>query len=44
MIWGLRTIFLRKFQFVFNENSHSIGIYKYYEGDDILIKIKFMIN
>ena len=30
----LGTIFLRKFQFVFNENSQSIGIYKYYEGDD----------
>ena len=33
-IWELGTIFLRKFQFVFNENSQSIGIYKYYEGDD----------
>ena len=34
MLWELGTIFLRKFQFVFDENNKVIGMYKYYEGDD----------
>jgi len=34
MIWELGTVFLRKFQFVYNEDLKTIGFYKYYNGED----------
>lgn len=34
MEWELGTVFLRKFQYVFNENSRTIGFYQLYDGND----------
>ncbi len=34
MIWELGTVFLKKFQFVYNEDLKTIGFYKTYKGED----------
>ena len=34
MVWELGTPFLRKFQFVFNEDLKTIGFYKLYDGNN----------